>query len=271
MPALITTYGNFATALLLRERYRRRYDGLDEGSFTLVNNNADSYKPGSYYGNTGFRIREDDAERNGQVWEHNLSTVGIKGGKSVRRLKRTISYALEGFDTANEIWLTTNANLIKEGARMSGYNNMVCESSVPEDLEDSGWFTLRASFRGIARAKAIKRTITSNGKIISLESVVNGLPGGWSNARKGEFQWPNLVVTFRYWTTYIPKKTLPQQGGTAPGELYPVVEIEGLSSDTLTSHWPHGWRLSSFASDPISGTEICENAEVWEYQQKVTF
>ena len=57
---------------------------------------------------------------------------------------------------------------------------------------------------------------------------------------------------------------------TPPGELYPVVEVDGATTAS-TYHWPNGWRCVSFIADPIPGTTISENVEVWEYQQRVTF
>ena len=270
-PQAILHYGNFASPLITAEGYTRRRDGLHSGRFTVVNDSADSYPENSIF--QGFTILEDDVQRIGDVWEHNLNCAGIKGGKANRRIKRAVSYSLEGFDTASETWLTTNQNQILPGNRLQGYTHMVCESSQPEELEVTGWYRIQASYRGIARTKPVKRTISANVDVSVVDNLVLIAPGGDSGtAHKWAISWPKVTVTFSYVSTTADLKPMPQQGGTPAGTL-PTIQpaLTGLlPSDSITYNWPNGWRLVSMPIDVIAGTNVSLVQEVWEWQQRVT-
>lgn len=268
-PALITTYGSFATDLVTRERYRRRYDGLDDGFVSLVNNKSDRYTPNALY--NGLLIKEDDVERNGQVWEHNLSLTGVVGAKSERRLGRRVNSILEGFDTGQEIYLTRNKNKVVPGSRLSGYPNMICTAAIAEELDDPSWYRLSADFTGLARSKPVKRVIGSNVEIVQRDNLIVLFSGGWSEAKRGQILWPKVTLTFTYWTSYIPTKYLPEQGGIMPGSSVPVITYSFSTNDDTTWHWPNGWRCTNFNPNAINGTTVCETTEVWEWQQQVTF
>ena len=271
-PEAIITYGNFSAPLLTAESYRRRRDGLDDGIFTIVNNDADSYPPDSNY--NGFTILDDNPVRIGDAWEHQINAVGIKGGKPSRMIKRTISESLEGWDTASETWITNIRTEVRKGSRMSGYTNMVCENPSVEELEFLGWFRIQASYRGIIDpAKPVKRTISSNVDISVVDNLVLvGAGGDSSNAHKWAVAWPKVTVTFSYLGVGIQQKPMPAQGGSPAGQL-PTIQLALTSlpnGSDFTYNWPNDWRLVSMPQDEIPGTNISLTQEVWEWQQKVT-
>ena len=270
-PKAIENYGPFSVPLLTAESYTRRYDGLDSGRFTIINDSADTYPANNTY--NGFTILEDDVQRIGENWEHNLSCVGIRGSKPSRKFKRVVNRALEGFDTASETWITSNPNSVKPGDRLSGYASMICESAPIEDLEHIGWYRINASFRGIAGTKPVKRTISANVDISVVDNLVLvGGGGDASNAHRWAIAWPKVTVTFSYVANSTQLKMMPEQGGSPAGTL-PTIQLaltELPTSDSMTWNWPNGWRLVAMPMDPIAGTDIALIQEVWEWQQKVT-
>jgi hypothetical protein len=269
-PEAIVSYGNFAIPLLTAESYRRRRDGLDDGIFTLVDNSPDSFPPNSFY--NGFLILDDNPTRIGDVWEHQLNAIGIRGSKPSRMIKRTISASLEGFDSATETWLTNNRNTVVVGSRMQGYNNMVCENPSVEELEFTGWFRIQANYRGIAVNKPVKRTISSNIEISVVDNLVVTGAGGDSDSHKWATSIPKVTCTFSYVGSGINIKPMPVQGGIPAGNL-PTIQSAPflwLPEDQATFHWPNGWRLVSMPQEEIPGTNISLTQEVWEYQFKVT-
>jgi hypothetical protein len=270
-PEAIVSYGNFAIPLLTAESYRRRRDGLDDGIFTLIDNNPDSFPPNSSY--NGFLILDDNPTRIGDVWEHQLNAIGIRGSKPSRMVKRTISASLEGFDSATETWLTNNRNTVIVGSRMQGYNNMVCENPSVEELEFSGWFRIQANYRGIAVNKPVKRTISSNVDISVVDDLIWLAPGGDnSTAHKWAIAIPKVTCTFSYVGSGINIKPMPNQGGTPAGNL-PTIQPSpwfNIAEDKVTYNWPSGWRLVSMPQEEIPGTNISLTQEVWEYQFRQT-
>ncbi len=270
-PEAIVSYGNFAIPLLTAESYRRRRDGLDDGNFTIIDNDPDSYPPNASY--NGFLILEDNPVRIGDAWEHQINAIGIRGSKPSRMVKRTISASLEGFDSATETWVTNNRNTVIVGSRMQGYGNMVCENPSVEELEFSGWFRIQANYRGIAVNKPVKRTISSNVDISVVDDLIWLAPGGDSGtAHKWAIAMPKVTCTFSYVGTGIGIKPMPSQGGSPAGNL-PSIQLSpwfNIAEDKITYNWPNGWRLVSMPQDEIPGTNISLTQEVWEWQYKET-
>ena len=269
-PEAIVSYGNFASPLLTAESYRRRRDGLDDGNFTIINNDPDSYPPDSNY--NGFTILEDNPVRIGDAWEHQINAIGVRGSKPSRMVKRTISNSLEGFDSATETWVTNFNRAVSPGSRMQGYSYMVCENTSVEQLEFNGWFRLQANYRGLTLNKPVKRTISSNVDISVVDDLVLVGPGGDSKPHKWAIAWPKVTVTFSYVTTNTGLKPMPSQGGNPAGNL-PTIQLALTNLPTsanLTYNWPNGWRLVSMPQDEIPGTNISLTQEVWEWQQMVT-
>ena len=275
MPTLSYNHG-ITTLLLTSQRVRRRRDGLDTGDFEFDSSSEEEavLTPGlsvpvARY--QGLVIMDAEAECDGDAFTHRVSAIGVAGAKSERMIAQRTQPALEGFDNGTEVWLTRNPDYLFTGRRMTGYGLMVCTSVDRETLEVPGWYRLTGSFEGmLGGSKAVTRTISNNAEVIQRDQLINRLSGGWSTPQRSQFFWPHVTVTFDYVTSYIPIKTLPEQGGTAPGDLFPVVEIStGVFTDA-TYHWPNGWRRVSFNVNPIAETTICRTQEVWEYQQKIT-
>lgn len=278
MSAPVLTIAHGSTALLLTAaKVRRRRDGLDTGEFefdsdTELETSLTPGQPLPFIGYSGLYVTDHEPETDGSSYTHRVSAVGVVGTKPERLVSCVADDTLEGFDDGTEVWITTNRRKLVKGSRMARFGNMVCMKATPEELlEAPGWYRVSGQFRGLSGStKPVKRTISSNVEILSFDSVIVTLNGGWNTARKGQICWPKVTVTFKYWTTYIPVKNLPEQGGTPAGALPSVTVISGGGAD-LTSHWPNGWRMVAFSPDPISGTTITETTEVWEWQQKVTF
>lgn len=270
-PKTVQAYGPFAIPLVTARSYRRRRDGLDDGNFTVVNDNSEAFAPDNYF--EGFTILEDDVRQNGPAWEHNLNCIGIKGGKPSRRLRPQVNHSLESFSTASESWITSNPNVVIPGSRLRGWPNMVCDGVNVEDLDFPGWYRVQANYRGITRGNPVKRTISANVDISVIDNLVWLEGGGDSRAaHKWAIAWPKVTVVFSYVVNGTQLKMMPQQGGSPAGPL-PVIRTAiniSSASEAMTYHWPNGWRLMGMPMDPIAGTNIAFVQEIWEWQQKVT-
>lgn len=275
-PALCIAHGG-TDLLLTASKVRRRRNDLDTGEFEFDSDTEfeTSLRPGSAVPidkYAGLIITEHEPETDGTSYTHRVSAVGAATTKPEKLISRTTDDILEGFDTGTETWLTTNRRKLVRGARMSGYPNMVCMNAPVEDIQDApGWYRVTGNFKGLlALSKPVKRAISSNVQMVQKDNLIVLFSGGWTTPQNSQILWPTVTVTFTYWTTYTPTKYLPNQGGVAPGNFFPVIEYN-ITGSELTYHWPNGWRLISFAPNPISGTTITETVEVWEFQQKITF
>lgn len=255
----------------------RRRDGLDSATASIFTDSLTTYTQGAAFpGYAGMQILEVNSKLDcitdslAERWMHRLSGIGVAGTKAERLLSEQLNAKLDAFDEATQVWLTTNKNKLQVGSRMPGYANMVCLSAQPETLEVPGWYRVTGQFKGLLGNKPVSRAISSNVEYVQKDSIIWLGAGGWTDPQKGVFCTPQVVITFRYWTTYTPVKGLPEQGGAAPGELFPVIEISGVEPTGATYHWPNGWFRSAFAPTPIPGTTITETVEVWTYQQRIT-
>lgn len=275
MPTQIIQHGSTAILLTGAPRFRRRRDGLDTCDLEFDSNTFEEtiLSPGSSltpYGYAGMEVLECETEIDGTSYTHRISAAGVVGTKAERMLYARPKRTLEGFDSGSVAWITRNESKIVEGSRFPSYNNLVCVDADAEPLEIDGWYRVTGQYLGIINgAKPIKRTISNNAGVMQRDSLVNTLTGGWKTPEKSEFFWPHVTVTFHYVSLTTPQQTLPAQNATAPGQLFPVVEVPGEVTDA-TYHWPNGWRLVSFSNDVIPGTTITDTVETWEYQQKIT-
>lgn len=270
-PASILAYGS-GTLLTAGPKERRLFNGLDRVEASYHAETARLFNEGQAFpGYTNVIIDEVEQDPDGEDFEYRITGRGICAPKATRLVSSKPQENLEDFDTCTQVWVSANKRSIVAGSRMQGYGNMVCMTATPEEMDLTGFYTITAQFKGLLGSyKPVKRTVSSNVEIISLDSAIVTLSGGWNEAHKSQICWPKVTCTFEYWTSYIPIKTMPQQGGSPADNLPSVSYISGSGVD-LTYHWPNGWRMIAFNPAAIAGTQICYTSETWEWQQKQTF
>ena len=109
---------------------------------------------------------------------------------------------------------------------------------------------------GSVASKLVQRKITNNGNIVSSESIVVDLAGGWTTARKGQVSLPRVVVSDTVISTTSPN-TLALPGKATPPNP-PAVLLLTPSGPDVSYNWPSGWRVSG-----VSGQELYLGAGIW--------
>lgn len=253
-------------------RITRRRDDTDLLSTEWQTENDASFTPGgSPPGYPGMVIMSIETEKETEsCFLHRLSCEGIYGNKPTKRIRFTKRAAAEGWDTAQETWITRNPDSFSLGDGLQGFGNMYAIEVEREEGKSGIWW-VSMQYQGLLGSKATKRRTTVNEQISSpSEPAIVDLPdGGWEDARKSSISMPRVVVVDQFIST-----TAPDTGGI-PGNKTPPdpPDLRTLApfGPDIVYNWPHGWKLASIDSDQIPGKSIWLVTETYEFVWETQF
>lgn len=255
---------------------RRRRDGLDGGTMKFLSESQNTFLPGSVmtaWGYPGLEIEEVSSAKAGEIdWEHTLMVVGIIDARGARRELGfpQQNKPLTGWDELTDSIITTSPDDYDRGTVHAGHSNMICVESPRVNIYGAYW-RVTPKYQGIIGEQPTKRVITVNEEVMTPSEPLRiiGLPGGWSDYRKGQMSLPKIVVMD---TSIIigssPTADIP--GPSTPPDA-PSIGSFSISGSNLTYRWPHAWKLASLNRDEIPGTIIALQTLTYEYVWPTSF
>jgi hypothetical protein len=217
---------------------------------------------------SSFRIADIDQEQDGDEWLLTLNCEGLAAERRRRGFPRIVENAAD-WDTAEDGYITTNANRFQAGQISGAYGGTCVCLSASSSLLRTGIYEWNARFVGIISAKPRTRSISVAGRTVSGDAVTVNLPGGWTTPRKGEAQLPQVTVTDTYITSSPPPTNLLPGPAVPPNA--PAVKNIPLSGSNLTYHWPNGWMLASITGEQLPGSSLWKNTWTYQWQLPVTW
>ena len=267
--APVTSAGSY-NVLLEEPRIRRRWDGLDEGSFTFWCDSMTYIRPGdSIPGYSGFQARDIDIGIEPDGFQLSCSAIGILGSRGMRKLSSSFSESQDGFDDGSGVWLTTSIGGFNLRSVSSEQGSMYV-SSVSFDKLDPEYNLYRAnvSYRGLLRGKADKVSISTGAREMGIQAVAVNLPGGWTDPRSGDVLWPRAEVKVSFVSTGVVSMADIPSRSNPP--ITPAIFSPSLSGD-LKYHWPNGWIIVSREVETLVGTSVNFVTETYTYNHVATF
>lgn len=264
--------------LLLDERKSISSDGLDKVSQEWVSDRENLFKlKAKMRGYSNIYIDRIECSDDAGDFRYSVSGSGIINGSLKRESGYPkLEYNLEGFDSAQDSFISSRRNEVSVGDSLDDHPNMVCISVGVEPInERCSSFSPR--YVGVLNGngdKPYKRTISVNEQIVKPKNpIVVNLPGGWLQSANGSISMPTIVVTDYQViiggpdTTLIPGNVTPPN----PPSILPLDFSHSSIEQNFVKHWPNGWKLASIDGEYIPGTNIWIGSLTYEYVWPETF
>ena len=272
-PPYTLTYGGYGFLTEPEPVFRRRWDGLDEGTLRFWAATDDYVSPDDTVpGFPGMKARDVTITPEAEGFLLSVQAVGIYNsmGPSARRVAQRWTPTDEGFDEGSETWLTVNPNSFTLGLASTAKPNMVIVGSSQTKLDESAlWYRVEVAYKGVISAKGQKVRLSTAAREISKDSIIVDLPGGWTTARKGQVMMPRAQVESSYVTNGLP--TMDDVPSAKLPPVDPGVFNPDFSSPDGQWHWPNGWVLSAREAENLNGTDRYFVRETYIFNPQVTF
>lgn len=268
-PTLQLAHGDHSTLLLLSSRPDYQTWGLDAVSCQFQGNaaaGASLSKGAAVPGHAGFIIESMTPERLGNYYLYDVRGVGLVGGVA-KRMKNGYreTNSLADWDGYSDRRIALTKDLFTKGQRVG---NFVCTATENvEMMTGVGLWETSGTFVGLrSGAGTRRRQVTSNGQVITGDSITVSLEGGWSTARKGQVSLPKILVTDTY-PSLNPPATQAVPSLLTPPNAPPIRGIV-FTGDSRREVWPGGgWSFTCGYEQPFGQTvSLYMVTETYEFQ-----
>ena len=251
-------------------------EGLDHVRREVVAKSATAMRVGEPLdGYPGHIITALGRRLNGPTHLFTVATEGIASGKGTTMINGYPQEKedLEGWDTASVAVETSNPNYWTKGQMLPGYTAMVVVQvdRTPINRQRTRWRVV-AHGKGIIRSiSAWRESESTNMRSFQHDSIQIPLSGGWSDFRKADVAWPQVVKTVSYISAQRPNYGI--LNGTQTPINPPAVWDPALSGpvEQFTWQWPNGWVAMGMSFEPLPGTTIGFVQIHYEYRPRVRF
>lgn len=213
-----------------------------------------------------FEVVDLEIEQDADEWLFQLQCEGLNQGVN-RRMKGGYRETdnLADWDTYEDRWISTAKGKFSKGQRAG---NFVCVSAQNvEKLSGVGLWETSGTFVGLrSGAGTRRRQVTSNGQVITGDSITVSLENGWSTARKGQVSLPKILVTDTY-PSLNPPATQAVPSLRTPPNAPPIRGIV-FTGDSRREVWPGGgWSFTCGYEQPFGQTvSLYMVTETYEFQ-----
>ena len=257
--------------LLENPSIRRRWDGLDEGTFAYWSNSSTYVSPGDSLPSpyADFKARDVEVSIEPDGYELRATAVGILGTKGNRNVSSSLTRVSEGFDEASETWLVSDRSTFAIGLQSSLISGMYVTDITWEILDPSfDYCRCNVKFKGINGSRDQKIHLSTAAREMGIENIAVNLPGGWTDPRSGDVLWPRPEVRASFVQIGTPIMS------DIPSASAPPVD-PGVFQPTLTGdlkwHWPNGWVITAREAENLVGTNVWFVQETYIYNAEATF
>jgi hypothetical protein len=265
----IIKHGDFTSAYEYDSpRLKLRSDDLDSLTLYFAAPTKNAFTKGqaapSPWGS--FQVVDLDVEQDADEWLFQLQCEGLMQAVS-RRMKGGYreTNVLADWDTYEDRWIAAAKDRFTKGQRVG---NFVCTSaSNIEKLSGVALWETSGSFVGLrSGAGTRRRTVQSNGQVITGDNITVNLENGWATGRKGQASLPKIVITDTYPSLSLPATQSVPSLRTPPNA--PPVRAIVFSGSDRREVWPGGgWAFTCGYDQPFGlSVPLYMATETYEFQ-----